>query len=331
MTNVSRSPWLLPRRRLLRFVTLSLLFVVAISLVACSSKGDGGDELKALQTTTTRSSSTTSRASSSSSSNSTSTSVASTTTTPSTAAAAQGATKPPSPKTPAAPAAQAPVQAAPAAIAGGPPAGLSGTPVFGPDRYYVATAAVSKVSVWANAGDSNPATRLSGVQSSGFPLVFLVIEDAGDWLHVYLPIRPNGSAGWIRSSEVTLTQHNYRMRVDLSAHKLTVFQGGAVLAEIPIGVGTGNAPTPGGVFYTKELLKVPDASGPYGPYAYGLSGFSDVYQTFGSGPGTIGIHGTNDPGSIGSNVSHGCIRMTNDWITWLAATLPIGVPVEIAA
>jgi lipoprotein-anchoring transpeptidase ErfK/SrfK len=48
------------------------------------------------------------------------------------------------------------------------------------------------------------------------------------------------------------------------------------------------------------------------------------------GGGIVGLHGTNDPSSIGHNASHGCIRMTNDAIRFLARTVPLGTPVEIS-
>jgi lipoprotein-anchoring transpeptidase ErfK/SrfK len=208
------------------------------------------------------------------------------------------------------------------------PRPTAGAVVLGAHQSLVATAAVAKVAVYASPG-GRLVTTVRSPQASGFPLVFLAIQDTGDWLQVYLPLRPNGSSGWIAKRDVSLTYHDYRIVVELGAHKLTVYKAGAVVMNEPIGVGTSSAPTPGGVFYTKEILKVPNAGGPYGPYAYGLSGFSDVYESFGSGPGTIGIHGTNDPTSIGRDVSHGCIRLTNSAITKMANTLPIGVPVEI--
>jgi len=45
----------------------------------------------------------------------------------------------------------------------------------------------------------------------------------------------------------------------------------------------------------------------------------------------IGIHGTNDPGGLGRDVSHGGIRMSTAGITKLAAILPLGTPVQILA
>jgi lipoprotein-anchoring transpeptidase ErfK/SrfK len=45
----------------------------------------------------------------------------------------------------------------------------------------------------------------------------------------------------------------------------------------------------------------------------------------------MGIHGTDDPSSLGRSVSSGCVRMSNEAITRLAGVLPVGVPVEIRA
>ncbi|MEN0101818.1 MAG: L,D-transpeptidase, partial [Curtobacterium sp.] len=67
----------------------------------------------------------------------------------------------------------------------------------------------------------------------------------------------------------------------------------------------------------------------YGPYAYGTTAFSDVLNSFGGGPGQIGLHGTNDSSSIGSGASHGCVRMHNADITALAKLLPLGTPFQV--
>lgn len=95
----------------------------------------------------------------------------------------------------------------------------------------------------------------------------------------------------------------------------------------PAAVGTGDTPTPVGSFYLTELL-APTNSG-YGPYAYGISAFSDVLNSFGGGPGQIGMHSTDDSGSIEA-ASHGCIRLSNDDITYLAGILPLGTPITIS-
>jgi lipoprotein-anchoring transpeptidase ErfK/SrfK len=117
--------------------------------------------------------------------------------------------------------------------------------------------------------------------------------------------------------------------VELGAHRITVFKGSSIVDREPVGVGKAQTPTPGGVYYTKELLRPVNPNGVYGPFAYQLSGFSDVLTRFNGGTGVIGIHGTNEPWLLGKDVSHGCIRMSNAGITRLAHLLPLGVPVEI--
>lgn len=42
-----------------------------------------------------------------------------------------------------------------------------------------------------------------------------------------------------------------------------------------------------------------------------------------------GIHGTNNPASIGQSVSHGCVRMRNEEIERLYEMVPVGTPVFI--
>ena len=195
----------------------------------------------------------------------------------------------------------------------------------------VAQAKIPSVAVFDTSTGTTPSKTLANPQPSGSPLVFLVQGEEGPRLHVLLPTRPNGSTGWIERADVNLSQHDYRIVVALGTHQITVYKGDAVFLQEPIGVGTKDTPTPGGLYYTKELYKPPNPNGPYGPYAYALSGYSDVLTDFAGGDGVLGIHGTNDPSAIGHDVSHGCIRMSNPGITRLAQTLPLGVPVEIQA
>ena len=150
--------------------------------------------------------------------------------------------------------------------------------------------------------------------------MFLVEQDQGEWLQVLLPVRPNGSTGWIRAADVTVASNPYSVDIALAEHRLVVRNGDTVVVDAGIGVGTAPTPTPGGKYYIKELLQPPDPGGAYGPYAYGLSGFSNVLDDFNGGDGVIGIHGTNEPEAIGTDVSHGCIRVDNDTITQMAAS-----------
>ena len=58
-------------------------------------------------------------------------------------------------------------------------------------------------------------------------------------------------------------------------------------------------------------------------------GGKSLFADFAGGDGQIGIHGTNDPSSIGQAVSHGCVRVSNEVITQLNDLLPLGTPVVV--
>src|SRR5581483_4207558 len=183
----------------------------------------------------------------------------------------------------------------------------------------IAVAPAGGVAVYAHAGDPEPAGVLSGATILGTPRVFLVISRSGGWLNVLLPARPNGSTGWIRASDVALESTAFAVRVDLRAHRLTLTRGGAVVLRAPIGAGRWSTPTPIGRFYVTDVVAVTgDPAGYYGPFAIGLSAFSDALWSFNGGPAQIAIHGTNDPSSIGRDTSNGCVHVANAVVTRLA-------------
>ncbi len=195
----------------------------------------------------------------------------------------------------------------------------------------VAQSKVPSIPVFEAPAAANPKLNLSNPNEDGAPRVFLVKSRREGWLEVLLPVRPNGSRGWVKESDVTLGNSAYRVKVVLGAHRITVWNGATVIADEPVGVGKADSPTPGGEYFITVLIQPPKPDGLYGPFAFGLSGYSDVYQTFAGGTGAVGLHGTDNPAGIGKDVSAGCIRMRNETITRLASLLPLGTPVEIVA
>lgn len=171
---------------------------------------------------------------------------------------------------------------------------------------------------------------VAGMSDFGFRRAFLVLAERGHYLEVLLPERPNGSTGWVRATDIEVQPIEHELRIDLASRTLRWSDRGDVVLETSIAVGSRQYPTPPGRFFVTDLLDTQEGGGAYGPYAIGLSGHSDVLTEFGGGDGQIGIHGTNDPSSIGRAVSHGCIRVPNDVIIRLATTIPVGTPVTIA-
>ena len=164
------------------------------------------------------------------------------------------------------------------------------------------------------------------------PLVLMVTDRTpdGEWLKVQIPVRPNGTEGWIPAEQAVLSSHFVRATVNLTDRVVKVWDGEELIAETGAVIGTNNTPTPLGQFFVNDLVQKWDGSA-YGPYILSLSGFSEALETFGGGVPVIAIHGTNRPELLGGAHSNGCIRVPNDVITFLAEHVPMGTPVEISA
>jgi lipoprotein-anchoring transpeptidase ErfK/SrfK len=169
---------------------------------------------------------------------------------------------------------------------------------------------------------------------NGVPTVFGVLgvergrTCAASWYRVQLPIRPNGSTGWVRAPAVTIATVRTRVVVDLSSRRLTLFRDGRRVLSATVAVGAPATPTPTGRYYVNQRLIPTDPGGPYGPGAVGISAFSNVLTGWTQG-GPIAIHGTNEPWSIGHAVSNGCIRLPNPTLRRVFAAALAGTPVVI--
>jgi lipoprotein-anchoring transpeptidase ErfK/SrfK len=173
-------------------------------------------------------------------------------------------------------------------------------------------------------------------QWGGGPHVLLVLDSrefkGKTWLRVALPERPNGSTGWIREDFVRLSTTRWRITINRSSHVVTVFDNGRKARSFVSVIGAPATPTPRGLYAIYEKLAQPDPKGFLGPWALHLTAFSDVLFNYGGGPGRVAIHGRdgtslNDP--LGSSRSHGCVRVDDANIIWMARVIPLGTPVQI--
>lgn len=172
------------------------------------------------------------------------------------------------------------------------------------------------------------------LNQNGYPTVFRVLAALrtrgcrASWYRVQLPLRPNGVTGYVRARAVTVGLVRTRILVDVSARRLTLFRDGRPILRTTVAVGSPATPTPTGRYYVNQKLIPADTSGPFGPGALGISAFSNVLTGWAQG-GPIGIHGTNEPFSIGHAVSNGCIRLRNRVLWRLFVATPAGTPVVI--
>lgn len=105
--------------------------------------------------------------------------------------------------------------------------------------------------------------------------------------------------------------------INLATRRLAYFEGNRQVKLYPVGVGKAATPTPTGSYVV--VVKLMHPGGMLGTRWMGLSISS----------GNYGIHGTNNPSSIGGYVSNGCIRMHNQNVEELFPMVSIGTPVEI--
>lgn len=107
----------------------------------------------------------------------------------------------------------------------------------------------------------------------------------------------------------------YRIIVSKSSRILTLMRNGIVQKTYPVAIGKMLTATPTGNFVI--VNREPNPGGPFGVMWLSLS------------KAGYGIHGTNNPSSIGKAVSNGCIRMYNSDVLELAQAVPNGTAVTI--
>ena len=168
----------------------------------------------------------------------------------------------------------------------------------------------------------------------GGPLTMMVTEgDIGDdWVKVQLPIRPNGTEGWIPTEHYALGETFVHAEVDLGSTSVKVFDGDRLISDAQAAIGTDTTPTPLGTFYVAAKRRNPPEEQHLGEWSVVLSSFSEVLDTFSGGLPVIAIHGTHFPDvELGHGVSNGCVRVTNEVMQLLAERLPLGAPVKISS
>ncbi len=242
-------------------------------------------------------------------------------------------TEPTSPQTPAAAssAADSPRRSAgPVRRPARPPVPCAAPPAVPATSTIAASAIGSSVAVF-DAPNGRLVRSLPSPTRDNQRLHLRVVGSRGaEWLQVQMAERPNGVTGWIQSFEVDTSLAENRILIERCARRLTVFRAGQPVLRFPVAVGKSGTPTPLGDFYV-DFLEKWQPSSKYGPWLLSVSGFSEVYQTFGKGGiGQIGIHGTQARTSVGRPTSNGCIRMHNEAISQLATIITPGTPVLIA-
>ena len=173
--------------------------------------------------------------------------------------------------------------------------------------------------------------RLSTKTEFGSPETVWVVDRVPGWVGVVATQAGNGRVGWIEQSAVTLARVTWKLKVSLSARRVTVLNAGKVVRQFTAAIGRPGAPTPTGRFAVTDRLTTGNDNGPYGCCILALSAHSPHTIQGWTGGDRIAIHSTPDTASIGEAASHGCVRVSLADGRWLLAHIPLGTPTLISS
>ncbi|MBF6619678.1 MAG: L,D-transpeptidase [Patulibacter sp.] len=153
-----------------------------------------------------------------------------------------------------------------------------------------------------------------------------------DWVKVLLGSRPNGRAAWVRRDHVVLGTTRYWIDVSTRLRRVTVYRDGKRIRRFRAVVGAPRTPTPHTLAAVYEVNRQPDPTAFLGPWVLALTAHSTVLRNYGGGPGRAALHGRGGESlrdRLGSARSHGCVRVTNADVRFLAQRVPQGTPVDL--
>jgi lipoprotein-anchoring transpeptidase ErfK/SrfK len=160
--------------------------------------------------------------------------------------------------------------------------------------------------------------------------VLAVVGERPGWLRVMDAELRNGQTGWIAVRDTERGVVNYKLRVDLSARRLTILRNDKPVRRIRTAVGEAGTPTPTGRYAITD--KVPfKTPGAYGCCALALTAHQPNTPSTWSGGDRIAIHATPTQSSIGQSVTLGCMRIPTKDARWLMRKIPLGSQVTIRA
>jgi L,D-transpeptidase-like protein len=196
---------------------------------------------------------------------------------------------------------------------------------FKPETGIVLHPTATRV-IYARPG--GPPVAVLPVTELGSPTWVPVVQSQAGWDRILLPTRPNGSTGWIyvTGGRLVTALSAYQIRIDLAAYRLTILDDGRSLGSWTVAVGAPGTPTPTG--RTFVLASMAPVHPTYSPLIFPLGLHSNTLDTFGGGPGTVGLHGWPDPAVFGHAISHGCVRVPAAALRVLSR-VPLGSSVVI--
>ena len=151
-------------------------------------------------------------------------------------------------------------------------------------------------------------------------------SDGKPWYKISVPMRPNGTMGWIPARSVSLSPTHGQIIVHRSSRTIDMYWNGKHALHAQVAIGAPGMETPVGHYYVAARF-VPYQDPFLGVFAVETSAYSKLTEW--PGGGVVGIHGTSAPQLLGQAVSHGCVRVSNQTAAAMRKLAPLGTPIWI--
>jgi lipoprotein-anchoring transpeptidase ErfK/SrfK len=151
-------------------------------------------------------------------------------------------------------------------------------------------------------------------------------SDGMVWYRVSVPMRPNGTYGWIPANTVSLRPTHSQIVVNIRTRTIDIYRFGKHKWHGKVAVGAPGRETPIGHYFVAARF-VPYRDPFLGVFAVETTAYSKLTEW--PGGGVVGIHGTDLPQLLGQAVSHGCVRVSNTTARHLRTLTPLGTPIWI--
>src|SRR3954451_964143 len=189
-------------------------------------------------------------------------------------------------------------------------------------RLKPTTRARGAAHLWTNTGFSN--------RRAVYPVVkHQVLKDGSEWLQVRALRNRTQVKVWIPRWATRRVWIHYRIKIDISSRRATIYRDGKVARRFRVVVGAPSTPTPTGHYYVVDRMHLYNAWA-HGNWALATSAFSNILKHFDGGQGQVALHSRASLAApVGTAASHGCVRFNDRDIRWMAAHVPNGTSIDI--
>ena len=163
--------------------------------------------------------------------------------------------------------------------------------------------------------------------------VFAVAALRPGWIGVRALQRPNGKLAWLPEDALRLQPVRTTLVADLSDRELTIRVDGKVRHRAPIGIGRPGSETPVGRYGVTDRLRGGGGGlgAVYGCCIIPLTGHQPKLPPGWTGGTRLALHATPTPGTVGQEVSAGCLRMRDADIRRILPAVPLGATMTVRA